>query len=517
MVCVRYRPRQPRASPVWQVLHDHANKLPALHPEAAAAIAAFLACGDLHAGFTRLHCPDCGHEFLLAFTCKQRELCTSCHQRRTLIEGAVIADEICAPVPHRHIVLTLPRLIRHTFRVDRALLGELHHAAHSAIAAWLRQRTGQPEGQPGLVVAVQTFGDFLFWHPHVHVLAAAGVFAPNGDFHLSPSGGWQELAELWRHTVLRRLRTAGALADWQIAKLKSWRHSGFSVDAGEAPLAADDAAGRRRLAEYLLRAPFSLEKITYHAETGSILYRSDRHWRTKRNFEVFSASQFIAALLDQIPPKGVPQVRYYGWYSNRSRGLRQRTADAAAGELHAPPARSRRRRAAWRELIQQVWGTDPLKCPLCPGLLRPIAVVETKAEILAVLVPLGLDRPHERPFALGPPRPEVAVLIDAATGDCHALDPPDFPPGLPYPQPRDEPIRFRAEVMEPGEDFDQTGFELPLPPPVVPTDAGQGELFGDDYAQPDAADGEPVFWNVSGGQDFPTDDCAQPDAPDCAV
>ena len=517
MVCVRYRPRQPRASPVWQVLHDHANKLPALHPEAAAAIVAFLACGDLHAGFTRLHCPDCGHEFLLAFTCKQRGLCTSCHQRRTLIEGAVIADEICAPVPHRHIVLTLPRLIRHTFRVDRALLGELHHAAHSAIAAWLRQRTGQPEGQPGLVVAVQTFGDFLFWHPHVHVLAAAGVFAPNGDFHLSPSGGWQELAELWRHTVLRRLRTAGALADWQIAKLKSWRHSGFSVDAGEAPLAADDAAGRRRLAEYLLRAPFSLEKITYHAETGSILYRSDRHWRTKRNFEVFSASQFIAALLDQIPPKGVPQVRYYGWYSNRSRGLRQRTADAAAGELHAPPARSRRRRAAWRELIQQVWGTDPLKCPLCPGLLRPIAVVETKAEILAVLVPLGLDRPHERPFALGPPRPEVAVLIDAATGDCHALDPPDFPPGLPYPQPRDEPIRFRAEVMEPGEDFDQTGFELPLPPPVVPTDAGQGELFGDDYAQPDAADGEPVFWNVSGGQDFPTDDCAQPDAPDCAV
>jgi len=33
------------------------------------------------------------------------------------------------------------------------------------------------------------------------------------------------------------------------------------------------------------------------------------------------------------------------------------------------------------------------------------------------------------------------------------LDPPDFPPGLPYPKPRDEPIRFRAEVMEPGEDF----------------------------------------------------------------
>lgn len=515
LVCLRYRPRQPRASPIWQILHDHAAKVPGLSAAAAAAIAAFLDCGDLHAGFTRLHCPDCGHEFLCPFSCKQRGLCASCHQRRTLIEGAFIADEICAPVPHRHLVLTIPRLIRHTFKFDRALLGELHHAAHSAIATWLRQHTGQPNGQPGLVVAVQTFGDFLFWHPHVHVLAAAGVFSPNGDFHLAPPGGWHPLAELWRHTVMRRLRDAGAIADWQIAKLKNWRHSGFPVDAGEAPLAADYAAGRRCLAEYLLRAPCSLEKITYNPEAGSVLYRSERHWRTKRNFEVFSASQFIAALLDQIPPKGVPQVRYYGWYSNKSRGLRQRTAGAAAGKIHAPPARPRRRRTAWRELIQQVWGTDPLRSPLCSSPLRPIAVVETKAEILAVLLPLGLARPFERPFAVGPPRPEVAVLIDDATGDCHALDPPDFPPGLPYPRPRDEPIRFRAEAMEPGEPFDQTGFELPPPPHIAPTDAGQGELFGDDYAQPDSADAEPVFWSDGAGQSTPDDDFVQADLSAC--
>ena len=87
---------------------------------------------------------------------------TGTFPRRTLIEGAFIADAICAPVPHRHLVLTLPRLIRTTFKFDRALLGELHHAAHSAITAWLRQRTEQTKGQPGLVVAVQTFGDFLF-------------------------------------------------------------------------------------------------------------------------------------------------------------------------------------------------------------------------------------------------------------------------------------------------------------------------------------------------------------------
>jgi hypothetical protein len=77
--------------------------------------------------------------------------------------------------------------------------------------------------------------------------------------------------------------------------------------------------------------------------------------------------------------------------------------------------------------------------------------------------------------------------------------------------------------MEPGEDFDQTGIELPPPPQVALADAAQGELFGDDYAQPDlsactaqadAADGEPVFWSASGGQNYPDDDFVQPDAPE---
>jgi hypothetical protein len=132
--------------------------------------------------------------------------------------------------------------------------------------------------------------------------------------------------------------------------------------------------------------------------------------------------------------------------------------------------------------------------------------------------------PH-RHLVLTIPRPirNTFKFDRALLGELHALDPPEFPPGLPYPQPRDEPIRFRVEVTEPGEDFDQTGFELPPPPQVAPADAGQGELFGDDYAQPDlsactaqadAADGEPVFWPDAAGQSTPDDDFVQADAVD---
>ncbi len=46
---------------------------------------------------------------------------------------------------------------------------------------------------------------------------------------------------------------------------------------------------------------------------------------------------------------------------------------------------------------------------------------------------------------------------------------------------------------------------------AAPGDAGQGELFRDNYSQHDAADGEPVFRNLIGRQASPDDDCVQAD------
>jgi ribosomal protein S27E len=78
-----HHPRRPRASPLWQVVHHawddflasyethHRRAVGPLRPDAVAA------------GFARFHCPDCGHEKLLAFTCKSRHFCPACHQRRT--------------------------------------------------------------------------------------------------------------------------------------------------------------------------------------------------------------------------------------------------------------------------------------------------------------------------------------------------------------------------------------------------------------------------------------------------
>jgi len=43
---------------------------------------AFLECGILVHGFLRLRCGKCGHNKLLAFSCKRRGFCPSCGVRK---------------------------------------------------------------------------------------------------------------------------------------------------------------------------------------------------------------------------------------------------------------------------------------------------------------------------------------------------------------------------------------------------------------------------------------------------
>jgi hypothetical protein len=77
--------------------------------------------------------------------------------------------------------------------------------------------------------------------------------------------------------------------------------------------------------EYIIRNPFSLEKIRYIEKSGTVIYRSGMsHGKSKKNFQIFNAEEFIATITQHIPDKSFQLVRYYGWYSNRTRGDRRK-------------------------------------------------------------------------------------------------------------------------------------------------------------------------------------------------
>lgn len=92
-------------------------------------LARYLACGDLHHGFARVRCDDCGQEYLLAFSCKTYCFCPSCHQKRALLFGEWLDAEVLREVPHRQYVMTIPKVLRGLFRREPRLLGLLSQAA----------------------------------------------------------------------------------------------------------------------------------------------------------------------------------------------------------------------------------------------------------------------------------------------------------------------------------------------------------------------------------------------------
>jgi hypothetical protein len=201
---------------------------------------------------------------------------------------------------------------------------------------------------------------------------------------------------------LRGQRTSShRLCRWYLTrKLLGWRHSGFSLH-NAVRIGSQDGEARRAVAEYILRSPFSLEKLRYHATTGTVIYHSKMHPVLKRNFEVFSACDWLAALTAHIPNAGEHLVRYYGWYSNVNRGKRRKVQGEKASGIEefgeVTPSTAKR---AWARLIKQVYEVDPLVCPRCAGAMRIISFIEQPEVIAKILTHLGLwpAPAHSPPF-----------------------------------------------------------------------------------------------------------------------
>jgi hypothetical protein len=417
-----YHPRKPQQSPLWKLLDKH-------YPERFAksygyfrlvvrdVVQDYLKCGDLREGFARVRCPDCRHEYLLAFSCRGRWFCPSCHSKKGLQFGEHLKESILCPVPHRQYVFSIPIILRRHFKYDRKLLGKLCRCASNSLLTFFRTALGVRGGVLGAVMAIQTFGDYGKWHPHLHLLVADGLFFETGSFYVMPRLDLKPLQELFRAAVLKMLQKEGKIRDDLIAKILRWRHtSGFSVHNGE-QLARDDAEGREALAQYIIRNQFSLEKVRYKEEVGTVIYRSKMtHGKNRSNFKIFGAEDFIATITQHIPEKSFQLVRYYGWYSNRARGerrLRPLKDVAEAGEDFLPDVeildvsdhKARRIPSkTWRECIKKVWEVDPLVCPHCQAEMKTVSFISEKTVIRRILDHLGLwtkIKPVSRP----PPLP----------------------------------------------------------------------------------------------------------------
>jgi hypothetical protein len=107
---LRYEQHRPEQTTLYRLVQQHAASFIA-HTEASTGselprfikdeFDAFLECGILAHGFLRLRCGECGHDRLLAFSCKRRGFCPSCGARRMSQTAAHLVDHVIPRVPVR--------------------------------------------------------------------------------------------------------------------------------------------------------------------------------------------------------------------------------------------------------------------------------------------------------------------------------------------------------------------------------------------------------------------------------
>jgi hypothetical protein len=108
------------------------------------------------------------------------------HGKKVVQCGSHLQDNVLFPVPNRQYVFSIPKIIRRHFLYDLKLLGKLGQCATSCLTSFFRITLGKKFGVPDIALAIQTFGDYAKWHPHIHALVADGLFTETGYFYVMP-------------------------------------------------------------------------------------------------------------------------------------------------------------------------------------------------------------------------------------------------------------------------------------------------------------------------------------------
>nr|NIW37707.1 hypothetical protein [Gemmatimonadota bacterium] len=324
-------------------------------------------------------------------------------------------EELFEDVPHRQLVFTIPKRLRVYFRYDRALLGDLAGCAWRALRLWILATFGDDTAMPGAIGFIQTAGELLNFHPHMHLLMTDGVLEPDGSFERLPYPDSRQLERLFRAELLRLLLGRGLISQEIIDNLLSWRHSGFSVHA---EVTVADRVSAARLGRYMIRCPVVLERLSLDQDTGEVLYRTrpSRADHPEGPVARWDAFELIARVLDHLPRPRQQMVRYWGYYSNVSRGKRRAAGPVvpapdpqADGEPlleHQEKPFRRRARLTWAALIRRVYEIDPLLCPFCGAQMKIIAFILDRASIRRILEHLQMPAQCPEPLAHSPPLQE---------------------------------------------------------------------------------------------------------------
>ena len=429
-----YNRRQPERTVLYRLVQAHLATWLALHDDGQGGqtpaltereFRRYLECGILAHGFARARCADCGHDYIIAYSCKGRGVCPSCTTRRMVETAAHLVDHVFPRQPVRQWVLSLPWRLRYHLD-DAKLQNAVLHSFLRAIEQGLRQSLPETGGETriGAVVFIHRFGGLLNAHLHFHVVVIDGVFCGEdaGHLHFEETHLTPEQVTRIGQTIRKRITNLfvrrGFLDKDEGEALRNAPHDGgFSLDAN-VRIAANDRQGLERLLRYCARPAFALERLR-QIDPEHLVYASKKPGPGGKISVLLTPHQLLDRLAALMPPPRRHRHRYYGVLAPNSPLRCAVTALAAAPESARDAGKaeaerektpvSQAARTVWALLIARIYEVFPLICPKCGGTMKIIAFIDEGEAIREILTCLGepVDPPRIAP-ARGPPLWEAA-------------------------------------------------------------------------------------------------------------
>lgn len=344
-------------------------------------------------------CPDCGFKRPSYNSCRNRH-CPKC---QSLAQARWIEQRIqrILPVHYFHVVFTLPAELRQLVRANRRLLFDLLFEAASQTLLELGDDPERLGGRLGITSVLHTWTRDLRFHPHLHCLVTGGGLDPEGQAWLPLRPRYlfpvKVLGALFRGKFLDGLRRlhqdhllhldgpAARLADpAAFARLLDTLYRTSWGVYAKRPFAGPEQVFRY-LGRYTHRVALSNQRIQHIDEHGV-------RFATKDGRSVTLPPQtFIRRFLDHVLPSGFTKIRHFGLHASGNVG----TKLAQARALLAPVQPSSATPLAtslplpWQELVLQLTGVDPTRCPHCGAQLvrRPLPRASVTPSSLAPPVP----------------------------------------------------------------------------------------------------------------------------------
>jgi len=307
-------------------------------------------------------CTDCGHEHPAYNSCRNRH-CPKC-QAMAQDKWIDARSEKILPVPHFHLVFTLPaalRLLAMRYPV------EVYTAFFRVVSELLLELGRTQLGVTlGLTMVLHTWTRELTFHPHIHVLVTAGGLALDRShfihvkrskrgklflFHVTVMG---ELLRGKMLDALRKLRLKGLFSEWgeadfdrlmtSLAARKAW-----NVYA-KAPFRKSQYV-LQYLGRYTHRVGIANSRLTGVGPEHVTFHT--KHGKTTTLHPV----EFLRRFVQHVLPDGFHKIRHAGLYASAQPGG---SLEQARALIPTSPAAPKPEPAPIE---------TPQTCPYCGGLI----------------------------------------------------------------------------------------------------------------------------------------------------